>query len=218
MLGIDYTRHRLLSDTMQLDAEHSYFGEIDNTTRYTGPRGANLSTAERVAFNSLRTLVEDIRLSEDVVDLESDEEIVERITRDYEEYDAEYGLECSSSFRRHFSVDNPWIEDIYIRQYPREIRIIRYDGDRVDSDLVGGRCMSLSLFFNTHLHNTLRSRSVVDLRVWLSLYDTYEESTPLSDTTLYDLETGLVSLHPVSRPQIEIADSESDIGVVPFPE
>lgn len=216
MLGIDYTRHRLLSDTMQLDAAHSYFGEIDNTTRYTGPRGANLSIAERVAFDSLRTLVEDIRLSEGVVDLESDDELLERITRDYEEYDAEYGLECSSSFRQHFSVDNPWIEDIHIRQYPREIRIIRYDGDRVDSDLVGGRCMSLSLFFNTHMHNTLRSRGIVDLRVWLNLYDTYAENTPLSDTTLYDLETGLISLHPVSRPQIEIADSESDIGVVPF--
>lgn len=214
MLGIDYTRHRLLSDTMQLDAEHSYFGEIDNTTRYTGPRGANLSTAERIAFNSLRTLVEDIKLSEDIVELESDEEIIERITRDYEELDTDYGLECSSSFRQHFSVDNPWIEDLYTRQYPREIRIIRYDGDRVDSDLVDGRCMSLSLFFNTHLPNTLRSRRVVDLRVWLSLYDT--ESTQLSDTTLYDLETGAISLHPVSRPQIGIADSGPGIGLVPF--
>lgn len=191
---VDYTRHNLLHDELALETEPTYFGRIDETTSYVGPRSTkNLSTAERLCIIALDDIVNDLKyeaaigMYEDLEDTHMSYSAALHSIGPLDRYDV------SNSFFS-FAAPGTALGLQYMPAYsvPKQVILQGEDPTTVALQLRRSR-VKYFVLRKQDSHHTLK---VLTLKSWLTLFET--EAHTLEDTTLYDLETGRISLHPVS--------------------
>lgn len=190
MNGIDYTRHHVFHTRPTLDRGTGISGVIDNTTQYAR-RGR---TNHDFIADNLAALLQDIAhdqsldaISEE--DLFAEAEMQSRLHGPSDEYEDC----CSRTWFWHFKYELPlsWTwEGSY-----RKIRL--HDALMYPSNKDFGRSYDNWMMLGHVPCYALRIDALngQPIGLWMTKWEL--RSTQLTETTLYDLETGLISLKPL---------------------
>lgn len=190
MNGIDYTRHHVFHTRPTLDRGTGISGAIDNTTQYVR-RGR---TDHDFVADSLAMLLRDI-VHDDSLEAISEEDMIaeaemqSRLRGPSDDYETC----CNREWYWHFKYELPpsWTWDgSYNRPHIYEVLIApRADdfGRSFDSWMTLGHtpCYAVCV-------DALNGQP---LELWMSKWE--PRTSQLTETTLYDLETGLISLKPL---------------------
>lgn len=190
MNGIDYTRHHVFHTRPTLERGTGISGVIDNTTQYV--RGGR--TDRDFIVDSLTALLEDI-VHDDALEAISEEDMIveaemQRRLRgpldDYENY-------CSREWFWHFKYELPpsWTwEGAYRKTHIYDVLTSTYS-DNFGRSFDNWRLLGYAPRYAVRVE-TLNGQP---LDLWMRKWEL--RSTQLTETTLYDLETGLISLKPL---------------------
>ena len=197
MIGIDYTYHSILHNRPTLTRGSGYNGSIDNATHYQGVRALNTTS---VGDGLVQIIFRQIEADIYRLNVPCDDEIIEEYDYLLMESDSResYQEKCSDSWWKHFMHDLPrsW------QNYPRQYRI---DWRHLICATPKGKFykhLSLALANDARVcgcayswSNTFGKTTLTSLKLWCDLFEVRNHK--LNETTLYDLETGLISLKPI---------------------
>lgn len=190
MNGIDYTRHHVFHTRPTLERGTGISGVIDNTTQYVR-RGR---TDRDFIADSMATLLEDIAHDQSLEAISEEDMIVEAEMHsrlygppdDYENYCSrewfwQFKYELPTSWTWEGSYRKPRIYDVLISPPSDNF------GRSFDNWMTLGHAPRYAV--------RVDNPNGQPLELWMRKWEL--RSTPLTETTLYDLETGLISLKPL---------------------
>lgn len=190
MNGIDYTRHHVFHTRPTLERGTGISGVIDNTTQYVR-RGR---TDRDFIADSLATLLEDIAHDQSLEAISEEDMIVEAEMQSRLHGPADdYENCCSREWFWHFKYELPtsWTWEGMYRKPRIYDRLISPPSDNFgrsfDNWMTLGHAPRYAVRVDTP--------NGQPLELWMRQWEL--RSTQLTETTLYDLETGLISLKPL---------------------
>lgn len=190
MNGIDYTRHHVFHTRPTLERGTGISGVIDNTTQYAR-RGR---TDRDFIADSIDMVLRDIVHDQSLEAISEEDMIIEAEMQmrlhgpsdDYERY-------CSREWFWHFKYELPpsWTWEGSYRKTRIYDELISPSGDNFGRSFDSWMSLGHTPRYAVHVDNP----NGQPLRLWMRKWEL--RSTLLTETTLYDLETGLISLKPL---------------------
>ena len=190
MNGIDYTRHHIFHTRPTLDRGTGISGVIDNTTQYAR-RGR---TDRDFVADSMEMLLRDIAHDQSLEAISEEDMIIEaemqsRLRGPSDDYENCCNREWFWHFKHELPPSWTW-EGSYMKPHIYDVLISPPDGNfgrSFDSWMALGHTPRYAVHVTTPNGRPLA--------LWMRKWEL--RSTQLTETTLYDLETGLISLKPL---------------------